>query len=125
MIEFYFQFECLPKSLNVKLRKNRWARSRENKTWDMLIEMQIGGKRPRLECASLSIIRHSFRTLDFDGLVGSMKPVVDALVSAGVIKDDTWDVLGKWDVDQKFRPKRDGNLLEVFIREVKTPPGLN
>jgi hypothetical protein len=68
--------------------------------------------------AHIRLIRHSHRTLDFDGLVGSLKPVVDSLVSAGVILDDRWSVLGKWDVDQVFRPKKEGNLLEIYVSEV-------
>lgn len=68
--------------------------------------------------ARIRLVRHAYRTLDYDGLVGSMKPVVDALVTARVLKDDSWNVLGRWDVDQKFRPKKDGPELEIWITEV-------
>jgi hypothetical protein len=68
--------------------------------------------------AKLTIVRHYYRTLDYDGLVGSMKPVVDGLIHAGVISDDSWGVLGQWDVSQKFRPKKLGPLLEINIREL-------
>jgi hypothetical protein len=44
--------------------------------------------------------------LDFDGVVGSCKPVVDALVYAGVLKDDSWNVVGAWKVDQVSGPRR-------------------
>ena len=90
-----------------------------------MIEMQLRGHRPLLNRAEITLIRHCFRTLDYDGLVGSMKPVVDAFVSAGVLKDDSWNVLGIWNVDQKFRSKRDGVMLEVFIKEVETPENLD
>lgn len=56
--------------------------------------------------------------LDYDGLVGSMKPVVDALVTCGILKDDSYKVTGPWDVTQSFRPKKSGELLEVFVTEV-------
>jgi hypothetical protein len=56
--------------------------------------------------------------LDYDGLVGSLKPVVDALVSAGIVLDDRWSVLGAWRVDQRFRPKKQGPLLEIQIEEL-------
>ncbi len=56
--------------------------------------------------------------LDFDGLVGSMKPVIDALVTCGVLKDDSWAVTGPWECKQIFRPKSLGPLLEVHIREL-------
>jgi len=56
--------------------------------------------------------------LDFDGLVGSIKPVVDALVTCGILSDDSYKVTGPWDVTQKFRPKKSGELLEIFVTEV-------
>ena len=40
-----------------------------------------------------------------------------ALVSAGVMIDDSWKVTGAWLVDQKFRPKSSGPILEIRIRE--------
>lgn len=68
--------------------------------------------------AKISIIRHSHRMLDFDGLVGSLKPVVDALVTAGILLDDRWSVLGAWAVDQRFRSKKDGPLLDILVEEM-------
>jgi hypothetical protein len=110
------------KSLNVALRSNRFALHRQNKQWDRLIYCLLREKNAippsPLTKAHIRLIRHSHRTLDFDGLVGSLKPVVDSLVSAGVILDDRWNVLGKWDVDQIFRPKKEGNLLEIYVSEV-------
>lgn len=78
------------------------------------------GKTPTapLQKASITIVRHSHRMLDFDGLVGSLKPVVDALVSAGVLSDDSWGVVGRWNVDQKFRSKSSGPMLEIFVKQL-------
>lgn len=56
--------------------------------------------------------------MDFDGFVGSLKPVVDALVTAGVIEDDSWKVLQAWEVDQVFRAQKDGPLLQIEIKEI-------
>jgi hypothetical protein len=95
-----------------------WAkRHKENKAWDMMIACAVRDKLPNnpLPKASVTIIRHSYRMLDYDGLVGSCKPVVDALVTAGVIKDDSWAVLGRWLVDQRFRAKKYGPLIEVLV----------
>ncbi len=85
------------------------------------------GKLPSkpLERVNLALCRHSHRTLDYDGLVGSMKPVVDALVSAGVIVDDRWSVTGKWNVNQVFRPKSLGPLLEIMVQEMPTNTDLS
>ena len=53
--------------------------------------------------------------LDWDSVVASMKPVVDGLVRAGIMIDDTYKVTGPWEVDQKFLQKKQGKLLEVEI----------
>lgn len=118
MYILYLEIDSLPKSLNKKLRSNRFKNHRENKSWDLMIEVLCQGRKPKiaLSRASISIVRHSHRFLDYDGLVGSMKPVVDALVTAKVLKDDTWNITGKWNVDQRFRSKKEGPLLEVFIQ---------
>ncbi len=117
MYTLSLQFHSLPKSLNKALRTNRYKANSQNKDWDWLVFGMVRGKLPPepLSKAHIKITRHFWRTLDYDGLVGSMKPVVDALVSAGVLLDDSWNVLGAWDVSQQFRPKKDGPLLEVTV----------
>lgn len=112
---------CLPKSLNKKLRWGaKWANIKENKGFDLLIFGMVRNRLPTqpLKKARISIVRHSWRTLDFDGLVGSMKPVVDALVSAGVLADDNWNTVGAWDIDQQFRPKKEGPLVTISVVEM-------
>ncbi len=118
--KLYLQLDQLPKSLNKKLTAGKWGRHSENKAWDMLIACEVSQKskpvKPLLK-ANLTLFRHSHRMLDYDGLVGSLKPVVDALVSCGVLKDDSWKVTGKWDVEQIFRSKKEGQLLEIMVQE--------
>ncbi len=113
------ELEMVPKSLNRKLRRNRFVNDRENKTWDSYLGWECHGKKPPapLRKAKLIIVRHSHRMLDFDGLVGSLKPVADALVLAGVIADDSWNVLGAWEVGQVFRPAKLGPLLTIQVLE--------
>ncbi len=114
------QIDILPKSLNKKLRSHFRGNHAENKSWDLIIQCLCAGKKPRrpIKRARLTLTRHAHRTLDYDGLVGSLKPVVDALVTCGVLEDDTWAVTGPWVVDQKFRPQADGPLLEVLLEEL-------
>lgn len=111
---------ALPKSLNVALRTNRWASNKTNRGWDTLVYQLVRDKLPEtpLQRARIEITRFSDRMLDYDGLVGSMKPVVDALVTCGVLIDDRWSVTGPWVVDQKFRAKKEGPLLIVTIAEL-------
>lgn len=110
----------LPDSLNKGLRGHRMKYFAKNKKWDLLIFGMVRGRLPEkpLPKARIRIVRHFWRTLDYDGLVGSMKPIVDALVTAGVLEDDSWTVLGQWDVSQEFRSKKEGPLLTVHVEEI-------
>lgn len=120
MFKLSLSLSILPESLNKSLRSH-WRHQRQaGKGWDCLIWAETSGLRPPqpLHRARISLVRHSHRMLDFDGLTGSLKPVVDAFVTAGVIVDDRWSVLGAWHVDQKFRPKAEGPLLEITVEEV-------
>lgn len=68
--------------------------------------------------AHVHLIRHSNRLLDYDNCVSSFKGIVDSLVDAGVMIDDSYKVTGPWLVEQRYRPKKDGPLLEIIITEV-------
>lgn len=119
MYSLKIEIDSLPKSLNKKLRSHFHKNKKENDSWDRMIYFKCIRKLPLtpLVKAKIKITRHSHRTLDFDGFVGSLKPVVDALVTCGVLIDDSWKVLGAWEVDQIFRPKNKGCLLEIEVVE--------
>lgn len=121
MFKLSLSIPLLPESLNKGLRAHRFARDRDNKAWDSLIWAETRSNKPAapIKRARLSLVRHSHRMLDFDGVVGSMKPVVDALVTAGILADDRWSVLGAWHVDQVFRAKALGPLLEIRVEELR------
>ena len=56
------------------------------------------------------------RTLDPDNLVGSVKPVLDALRNCDAIKDDTAEYL-TLEVLQKVRPKSEGPVVtEISVQ---------
>lgn len=120
MYKLDLTLHSLPDSLNKGLRAHRFAYQQKNKRWDMLIIGMVRNKLPLkpLTKARVTIVRHSWRWLDYDGLVGSMKPIVDALVDAGVMEDDSYTVTGPWHVTQEFRPKKSGPLLTVCVEEV-------
>lgn len=119
MYQLQIEIDAFPKSLNKKLRGHWGKNHRENCLWDTLIFQLVRYKLPPapLSKAKIKIVRHFWAKMDFDGLVGSLKPVIDALVTSGVIKDDRWDVLGAWEVDQVFRAKKLGPLLQIEITE--------
>lgn len=120
MYELTLSIPMVPLALNKTLRAGKWKNHKQNLQWDAYISAFVCGKKPPLplEHAVISLQRYSARTLDYDGLVGSMKPVVDALVTNGILKDDSWKVLGKWDVDQFYRPKKLGPELVIYIRQL-------
>lgn len=119
MYKLDLTLHSLPESLNKGLRAHRMKYQQKNKMWDLLIFGMVRQKLPAqpLTKARLTIVRHSWRQLDYDGLVGSLKPIVDALVDAGVLADDTYAVTGPWVVTQEFRPKKEGPLLTVRVEE--------
>lgn len=119
MYTLKIEIDSLPKSLNKKLRSHFHKNNKENNSWDRMIYFKVlkfKPPTPLIKC-KIAIIRHSHRMLDYDGLVGSMKPVVDALVDSGIMIDDTWKVTGPWVVNQEFRPKKLGPLLQIFVYE--------
>ncbi len=126
MYQLKLSLPHLPKSTNDKLRSHWRDNHAENQSWDQIIHFATLGKRPAvpLTRARLILHRHYFRGLDFDGVVGSLKPVVDALVSVGILKDDSWPVVGAWFVKQSFRPKSKGPLLEISVEEIPGPDRL-
>ena len=119
MYSTLIQLDRLPKSTNVKLRSHYFRNHAETKMWARIIACEVKKKpnSPLLK-AKITVVRHFYRFLDFDGLVGSMKPVIDALTSNGIISDDSWHVVGAWQVHQRFRAKKDGPLLEIMIQEM-------
>lgn len=123
MFRLHLVFDQFPASLNTKLRSHYFSQRRESKVWQLIVKNKARGKIPPspLLKAKIMVIRHAHRNLDFDGLVGAMKPVVDALVRCKIIHDDNWTTIGAWDVDQVFRPKKDGQLLEVIVIEDTMP----
>jgi hypothetical protein len=120
MYRLTLEIPMLPDSLNISLRSGQFKRTRITKEWTNYLWAETNGKRPTkpLECAAIKLVRHSYRALDFDGVVGSLKPVVDALVGCKILQDDSWRCLGAWTVDQRFRPKKEGPLLSIDILEV-------
>ena len=109
----------IPDSLNRTLRQHYKARNKTNKHWYDLVKTMVGRQAPRvpLKKAHIKIVRRYYRFLDWDGAVGSMKPILDGLVQARIIKDDTYKVTGPWDVTQEFLPKKDGGHVYLLISE--------
>lgn len=83
-----FTWTWTPPSLNQQLRMHWARRARIKKEAALhLLEMRHVPK----ACAPrrLTLTRHGSRLLDADNLAGAYKPVVDAIVQAGLLTDDS------------------------------------
>lgn len=117
-----FEIEERSPSLNTVhhwLRKRAWEydkyKSRTKKVVHVRCKEQRGWKAATTK-RFMRITRRSPRKLDDENLRGGCKVIVDALVEAGVLKDDspTW-------VEREYRQvKGKGMLVEVFALCVDT-----
>ena len=111
----------LPKRINQAPGASWTARYGESQKWLKLVTqaMRISGINPPvapLTKASLMLVRHSSQCPDYDGLVQSFKPVVDALRRCLVIADDSMKVIGipeyRW-----LKAKPGAGYIEIQVRE--------
>jgi len=80
----------LPKLPNTLLGSSWYVRSTHARKWRRYIGEALMEFQPvkKLQFAYVTLTRCSPRSCDFDGLVGSFKPVLDALVKNFAIEDD-------------------------------------
>ncbi len=101
MIGLEIKINILPTSA-LNSRQNWHARHKETKFWDLILKeacltFQAVHKNEYvfpLQQAQLILIRSSSHRMDWDNLAASWKHPVDSLVSNGLLKDDSWDVIG-------------------------------
>ena len=97
-------------------RRHWAARNRETRQWRVAVACAVGagGQRPRK--ARVTLTRCSAKAPDADNLAASFKPVLDGLVSAQVLVDDSpahIDLACRWE----SAPRQQG-----FVRvEVEAP----
>lgn len=101
------------------MRTHRLKANKQRKYWYDQVALITIGKKPKspLVSAEITIVRHYYRFLDWDGCVASMKPVVDGLIHCGIILDDSYKVTGPWNVSQEFLPRKEGGYVTIRIRE--------
>jgi len=127
----------VPLPPNEVVGKSRMKSYRNSVTWRQRAYLMAGRLAPKkpLTHARITLKRYGSRWLDYDGLVGSFKPVVDGftpirekaakgtaiedrhLVWPGVLIDDCWKVTGPWVVDQEVVPLG-GEYITILIEEI-------
>lgn len=91
-----FTIPGLPKSPNSLLGAHWRIRAGHAKQWKRKVWRAVWPLKPPkpLTSAHLTLTRVSSVRPDPDGLVGAFKAVVDGLVEAGILKGDTFEVIG-------------------------------
>lgn len=99
-------------------------RDRITKEYDRIVMAFVSGKKPPqpLNSYSLECLRSSSSEPDYDGLVLSFKPVIDALVRNGILADDKLSNSGAWQVYwSKAKPKK--GFISITVTERGTQDG--
>ncbi len=91
-----FEVPILPRLPNQLLGSNWRTRAGHAKKWERLVWRYCWHLKPDLPLAKAKLVltRFSSRRPDYDGLVGSFKAPIDALVKCGILSGDTHEVIG-------------------------------
>lgn len=115
------EIPLLPKMPNSLLGAHWRTRSGHAAKWRKIIAdelLALGWRGKPMGNAMVTLVRHSSVQPDSDGLRGSFKSVLDALVRGGVLVDDTPAVIGepvcRW---EKASPKK-GKIEVTVVGEV-------
>ncbi len=94
-IQVSLTFEARPWTLNAERAGNRWQRADMVKQWrDAFHWLAKGQKTPRFNTVDVIVdIRMKRPLADTGNAYGSVKAAIDGLVDAGVLPDDTPDVI--------------------------------
>ncbi len=112
----------LPRRFNEGQGSHWTVRHRESQKWHkrllgkMILSRQSPPLKP-LKKATLTLVRYSARAPDYDGLVQSLKPVVDALKKCAIIEDDSMAVIGRPDYRWEKAPQLEGKI-RIIVEEV-------
>lgn len=119
MYKLEIEIMGLPQSTNARSNTNYRSVNANRKLWHENVFYATVGKRPKfpLEKVKLTLVRHSSVPMDYDGIVASFKPVVDGLIHAEIIVDDTMEVTGKWDCDWKKAKAKRGKIT-IKVEEI-------
>lgn len=111
----HFEVDALPHMPNRLLGAHWRIRSNHAKVWRAWVGYKTIGKRPPapLAQAKLTLVRHSSSEPDSDGLRGSFKSVIDALVFVGVLEDDRPANIGEPKVSWEKAPPKKGKIMVV------------
>lgn len=102
--------------MNTSHTRGHWSKAhREVLRWRTEIAVLTHQQRPAkpLAHARLTITRHSSVEPDLDNAAQAVKPILDALVSAGILLDDSPRVLARVYLWQRAAPRKGFIQLEL------------
>lgn len=116
----HFKINGLPKTTNAARSKGWRNRYKEDNLWKK--EVMVGvcqGKKPKkpLELARITLVRHSSNEPDYEGLVSTFKPILDALIITKVIVDDKVKNIGRPDYIWQYAPPKTG-FIEITVESI-------
>ena len=125
MYELQFRLDGLP-PMGANTRRHWREVHRDNRSWLGWVAEATYGKCPAhpLRLASVWLTRHSSVEPDWDNMVSSFKPILDALESLGIIENDKMSVIGQPFYAWKKAPPGRG-FIEVAVRTPEPPQGLD
>lgn len=115
-----FTLPGLPKLPNELGQRAHWRTVRRHtRAWKEAVAIGVGRCRPHepLPYARVELVRASSREPDPDALAQSFKPIIDGLVTAGVLEDDS-PAHCALEVRWTRAPPRKG-WIGVSVREVR------
>lgn len=120
---FYFSIKELAPGLNDKngLLREHWRKRKKRKeVWinriDALIPREIREHLPIKVPVEVVYTRHCTKFMDWDNACASFKLIGDALVHAGILSDDSPEIINKFTPTQEKCNKRDQQRTTIHIR---------
>lgn len=117
MYSLSIELPIAPTDSNKILGVNKFAKHAIFKKVKTQVEAVCLGRTPAQPLTKFQItaVRYSPKTMDFDNLVASLKPFIDALKLSKVIKDDSWIYIKNIPVDQVISKEK---KLLIMVNEL-------
>lgn len=121
MYELEFNLPGLPMTRNQVQSKHWQCRHKDTVWWKEQIAAVVAGREPPrpLLLARLELTRYSSgQQMDIDNLYGSWKPVIDGLVTSGILEDDKPAVVTELKCEH-FKAKPREGYIKVRVEEIE------
>jgi len=102
------------------LRLHRMAKYKIDKNWYQVMHILCRNKLPSipLKKALITAVVFNSRRYDYDGAVGCLKPLIDGLVHAKVLSNDSYKITGPWDVTQEIC-KKGSERVKITVEDAE------